>query len=248
MAEFVLKQPGGQSRDSIKALRAIAINVLGQVAYGLSNRKPFIPMELPQDPESNFSYVDAISLCTELLIFAALVPNWFLSLSFMPKVARTLGAALRNLPSLTRDMLNQERVRAVSGLDPRDNLVSMLVRLSDQEKSQAQGKVKPNVTVLPSHDRTQFLTEDEIAGNMFVFTAAGFDTTANTLAYAVTLLAAYPQWQVWVHEEVDHVLGVLSESKVPGYNIIYPKLGRCLALMVSSFVVPPTTTRTRLKL
>ena len=29
---------------------------------------------------------------------------------------------------------------------------------------------------------TAGLTEDEIMGNLFVFTAAGFDTTANTMA------------------------------------------------------------------
>ena len=46
----------------------------------------------------------------------------------------------------------------------------------------------------------------EILGNLFQFTAAGFDTTANTMAYAIKILAIETKWQDWIIEEIDSVL------------------------------------------
>ncbi|KAM5347652.1 hypothetical protein ACJ41O_007476 [Fusarium nematophilum] len=222
MANFMLGMPKGESRDTIEGLRVIAINVLGQVAYG--QPKPFGRMKLPSDPDSSMSYTDAISLCTEQLVVAALVPARLLRLPVLPKTLQTVGAALQNLPDLTKNMLDQERRRTLSGVGAPDNIMSMLVRLSDQEKNKGHDKLlgRPN----------QYLTEEEIAGNLFIFTAAGFDTTANTMAYAITLLAAYPKWQLWVQDELDFVLSAQKGVDMPEYSTTFPKLTRCLALMV----------------
>lgn len=246
MADHLLNHPGGESRDTINCLRGIAINVLGQVGYG--QPKPFQPMELPRDPKERMTYVEAISLCTELLVISALMPGWLLRLPFMPRVIRTVGAALKSLPGLTEDMLDQERQRQAmtsseKKLDDqqaaarvgggsktaRDNLMSQLVRLSDQGR----------IGGISSGDKVgagsgQYLTEDEIAGNLFIFKGAGFDTTANTMTYAVGLLAAYPDWQAWMQEELDHVLGGANEENGAGldYATHFPKLNRCLAVMV----------------
>jgi hypothetical protein len=222
MADFMLGMPKGESRDTIEGLRVIAVNVLGQVAYG--QPKPFGRMELPRDPDSNMSYIDAISLCTEQLVVAALVPARLLRLPVLPKPLQTVGAALQNLPDLTKKMLDQERRRTVAGVGAPVNIMSMLVRLSDQEKGKRHCKLLGRAN--------QYLTEEEIAGNLFIFTAAGFDTTANTMAYAITLLAAYPKWQLWVQDELDFVLSTQKGSEVPEYSTTFPKLTRCLALMV----------------
>ena len=47
-----------------------------------------------------------------------------------------------------------------------------------------------HVTALESlrDDGKALLSEDEMMGNLLVFTSAGFDTTANTLSYAPVLL------------------------------------------------------------
>jgi cytochrome P450 len=81
------------------------------------------------------------------------------------------------------------------------------------------------------HSEKQSLSDDEIAGNLYQFTLAGFDTTANTLAYAVTMLAAHPKWQDWIIEEITEVQDSLGGSNA-GYAEIFPRLKRCLALMV----------------
>jgi len=104
--------------------------------------------------------------------------------------------------------------------------MSMLVRLSDNAKSSKAGGATG-----------QYLTEEEISGNMFIFTGAGFDTTANTLTYAIVLLSAYPEWQTWIQEEVD---GVLGGTASPDYTTVFPKLTRCLALMFETLrLFPP---------
>jgi cytochrome P450 len=193
------------------------------------------------------SYVDAIALCTENLLLAAFLPASLLKLPVMPRLLQTLGLALTRLPSLTQNMLDQERQRALHTASSASNIstgkpdgspttiMSTLVRLSDQEKNRAEGD---NASVL-KHDQSMkrdtksYLTEEEIAGNLFIFTAAGFDTTANTMSYAVTLLAVYPEWQAWIQTEIDIVLASLSET--PDYATAFPRLTRCLAVMVSLY-------------
>lgn len=94
----------------------------------------------------------------------------------------------------------------------------MLVQLSDQGKTKGGSGLS--------------LTEDEISGNLFVFSAAGFDTTANTMGYAVTLLTAYPEWQDWIREELQSLEPDNSKWE---YKEVFPKCQRVLAVMVSLF-------------
>ncbi|KAL2880096.1 hypothetical protein SGCOL_004480 [Colletotrichum sp. CLE4] len=255
---------------TIQGLRTIAINVLTKIAYG--DNKPFAITPLPRDPSASMTYVDAISLCTELLDLAAFIPIRILRLPFMSNVVQTLGAALHRLPGLTVDMLDRERQRLAEAsssslggaldemvtttatVGKTDTIMSMLVRLSDQEKSRIDSSEKnpPVKSTTSNNNPKSYLTEEEIAGNLFIFTAAGFDTTANTLAYAVTLLAAYSEWQAWIQAELDAILGPPTpspsfssgqvERELPDYSIVFPKLTRCLAVMFETLrLFPPLT-------
>ncbi|OIW26630.1 cytochrome P450 [Coniochaeta ligniaria NRRL 30616] len=234
MTAFFLQKPAGLADDTISSMRAVAINVLGRVGY--DQPKPFHPMELPSTPDAPMTYVEAISICTELLVVAALLPGWLLRLPFMPTVIRTVGAAMANLPGLTEAMLEEERRVAAETDAARDNVMSMLVRLSDQ------GRADDRLGKKGAGGATgQFLTEEEIAGNLFIFTGAGFDTTANMLTYAVALLAVYPEWQAWIQEEIDVVFGAAAGAEgTLDYTTCFPKLNRCLALMCETLrLFPP---------
>ncbi|CAK7207575.1 hypothetical protein SEUCBS139899_010385 [Sporothrix eucalyptigena] len=249
MADFMLAQNEGRSTETVSSLKAIAMNVLGQVGYG--QPKPFKPMSLPKDPEAPMAYVDAISLVAELLAVAAIVPNAILAFRYMPMILQTLASAMRRLPGLTADMLDQERQgqktrKAAAEEDSfhgRENIMSMLVRLSDQAKtsgSESNEKTAPTAA---------HLSEDEIAGNMFLITGAGYDTTANTMSYAAVLLAAYPNKQAWLQEELDRAFGgssngLSSAEKVArlrelDYTTVYPQLARCLAFMFETLRLYP---------
>ncbi len=221
----------------VRGLRTIAINVLARIAYG--HNKPFALSPPSIRLSADISYVDAVSLVTEKLIYAAFLPASFLGLPFMPQVSQQLGTALKRLPGLTKDMLNQERQKSASASpdvtqateSPNNNpdtIMKTLVHLSDQEKN----STDTSTPELSDKITKKFLTEDEIAGNLFIFTAAGFDTTANTMAYAVTLLAVYPEWQAWIQTEIDTVFGGPDMSRTD-YATAFPQLVRCLAVMVS---------------
>jgi cytochrome P450 len=235
--------------QTILGLRTIAINVLARIAYG--HHKPFALPSSSRKPSSEMTYVDAISLVTELLVPAAFLPARLLKLPVMPQILQTLGAALTKLPELTRAMLDQERKTRCSTFsdsgqrmavtsDERPNtIMSTLVRLSDQETERSDVEISvssegQNLTTGGSDAGSSYLTEEEIAGNLFVFTSAGFDTTANTMAFAVTLLAAYPEWQAWIQNEIEVVLGSGNGLDSTDYATAFPQLTRCLAVMVSA--------------
>ena len=61
------------------------------------------------------------------------------------------------------------------------------------------------------------------------------------MSYALVLLAAYPQWQAWIQAEIDAVRrdydGLLAEEQ---YAKTFPRLTRCLAIMVSSVCLAST--------
>ena len=77
------------------------------------------------------------------------------------------------------------------------------------------------------------LTETKIYGNIFVFSFAGHNTTANVLAFAVELLATRPAILDWIAEELQGVIGY-KEPTEWSYHDDFSPLKRCLAVIVSN--------------
>jgi cytochrome P450 len=155
------------------------------------------------------------------------MPAKMLTLPICPPSWREIGHAKNEFPLHTREMLESERRLQAESPEPRNNLMSVLVRLSDSSKA----KEQPDLATDDASKTAQILSEEEVLGNLFIFTSAGFDTTANTMAYALALLTAYPEWQEWLYEEIGQVVGDQNMDGLE-YNEIYPHLPRCLALMV----------------
>lgn len=206
----------GETNATIQGVRSIAINVIGAVAYG--NWKPW-----GHDSESapsgyRLSYMDAIYNVVVNLVPAAFVSVRILTSPIMPKSVREIGYAVSEFPGHVKDLLAKERRSKGAG---NNNLMSTLIKVSDAESKSDSIDTKQKL----------FMTEEELAGTLFQFTIAGFDTTANTMAYAIALLATYPEWQVWIQEELDDKV---RTKEIPEYEKTYPVLKRCLALMVFS--------------
>jgi cytochrome P450 len=213
MSGYLVENPGGKT---INGLRNIAINVLGRSSYGQSQEwTPDEPIDT-SDVQQELTYFKGISLITLMLLQAAFLPPKFMKLWFMPSGLRLLGRGMEALPKLTRDLLDSERNAAKKDSVPRNNLLSQMIRLSDECKASKSGLT---------------LTEEEIHGNLFLVSAAGFDTTANTMAYAVTLLAAYPEWQDWMRGDLH---GLDDDPSSWVYDEVFPKCRRILAIMVRS--------------
>jgi cytochrome P450 len=77
------------------------------------------------------------------------------------------------------------------------------------------------------------LSDQEITGNVFIFTLAGHETTATTMQTALVLLAAHPELQQEIHEELDMIYRGKSEGEGLLYESDYPKMRRVMALFVS---------------
>jgi cytochrome P450 len=188
------------------------------------------------------TYVDGIALVVDLLLTAAFVPASILQLPFMPQLSKKLGQAMVKLPDLAVDILDQERKRSSSANSEefQNTIITTLVCLSDQCKAQDDNHCSSDKSVETGSNK-QYLTEEEIAGNLFTFTVAGFDNTSNTMSYAICLLAAYPEWQAWIKAEIDVVLGAQDNEQISmeDYKTIFPKLTRCLAVMFETLRLYP---------
>ena len=134
------------------------------------------------------------------------LPSWA-----MPKKLEEMKSALREFRAYMVEMIEEERESTGEKKSEGDNLLSVLIR-----SSQSEGR--------------SVLSDEEIIGNMFIYNLAGHDTTANTLAYAITMLAMDLRIQEWIGEEVLSVFGNGEEWE---YENIFPRLKRCLAVMVS---------------
>jgi cytochrome P450 len=206
--------------DSAESLKRIAINVLGAAGYG--QRRDWTPGKDNDKAPPGFhvTYMQAMRLLMDNLVEMAFLPTAMLLLPFMPDRLQKTGHSVKELAALTKILLEQ------SSTSTRASITSQIA----QETSKAE-KEKSSTT----------LHEDEIVGNLFVFSAAGTDTTANTMAYAMVLLAIHPEWQDWICEELDQVLADKGDDLE--YNDVHPKLIRTLSIMVS-FPASPLQTPT----
>ena len=133
----------------------------------------------------------------------------------MPQSVRNIGTSKQRFRVLTKQILEEERQQAETRPATRKNLMSTLIALSDSAK-----------------DHSNSLTEEQISGNLFLFTVAGYKTTATALAYGITLLAAEPKWQDWLYEEISQLRQQQTNlTDDSDYNTTFPQLTRTLACM-----------------
>jgi hypothetical protein len=101
---------------------------------------------------------------------------------------------------------------ASTNISARGDLVSSMVKAGKQDTSSA-------------------LSENEVVGNVFVFVLAGHETTATTLQTALILLAANPELQQEIQNEIRDIWTAKTEGEDLNY-LDYPKMRTIMALMV----------------
>lgn len=203
-----------------KDTRTLSLDVLA--ATGFRKSYKFRASTEP-GPDEARNYRESLMLTLDNALFMMLVPPKLLTMPFVPKTWARIGQATNDFRKYMMDMLKEERRLLDAGKPGTGNLMSSLVRASEVEQMK---KSKSNT------DDARGLTVGEILGNIFVINFAGHDTTANTLAYAMLLLAAYPEVQDWIGEELKEVLQD-SSSETWNYEQLFPRLKRCLAVLVS---------------
>lgn len=166
------------------------------------------------------SYGPSLMAVIANIALLVLVPSWVLDLPFLPKSMAdfeiVVGEFKRYMVDMV-DMVDSAKLEATKGESLHPNLLNTLVQKSETGSTNVAG---------------ESLTDDEIYGNLFIFSFAGHGTTANTLTYSIYLLAVFPKWQEWISEEVCSVFGPDGDGNTLQYEDFYPRSNRCLATMV----------------
>ncbi|KAF2442518.1 cytochrome P450 [Karstenula rhodostoma CBS 690.94] len=208
----------GTTSGTVTGLRRIAFNILSTIGYGM-------PTEWSADVKQagkgeRMDFMEALLHLVDGLILLVVFPPWLLRQFWMPKSLRQIGEAYYQFYEHSSEMLQKERESLKSSGTIRNTFLSSLASVNDNELDPYEKEGRLNKPAF---------TEDQITGNLYTFTLAGYDTTANTMAYAVAMLAAYPQWQDWIIEEIDQIHKEVSDPN--SYQQVLPKLERCLSLM-----------------
>lgn len=139
----------------------------------------------------------------------------------LPDTLRRLKVSVKDLGLYMEESVLQH-MRSVTAKPEGSRAVSLLeamVRANEAGKQEQQ-----------TGGPKSYLSDSDLYGNFFVFNVAGYETTASSFIFSLSYLAAYPEVQDWVVEEIDrHYEGDLDT--VRNYSDTYPKLIRCLAVM-----------------
>lgn len=212
------------TKHSADDVRTLAINVLAFA--GFQKSYPFKSSQQADTTERTPStYRDALAIILQNVLILLVVPSQVFSLPLLPTRWTQVGWAKTAFRKYMLDQIADEKQLMSEGKAGSGTLVSNLVRASEQPQNPGTphvGKVQKPLSI------------DEILGNIFVFNFAGHDTTSISLAYALFLLVAHPEVQDWISEEINFYLGSETDFTSWQYEITFPKLQRCLAVLVSS--------------
>lgn len=206
------------TKDTVADTATLTLHVLTGAGFGISYS---YGKGVQTPPEGHdISYRDALLTVLQSVVLLSIVPRSWMAFRFSPAKLRKVGQATKEFQRYMAEMLINERGQIPKRQPESRNLLTALVRASEEAKES-------------SHDVShQGLTDDEIFGNIFIYNLAGYETTANTIATGIFLLAAYPEWQEWVAEEINLAFGDKETSPSGKYEEAFPKLRRCLAVMV----------------
>lgn len=177
--------------------------------------------------DDSFQYRDSLSKILAYIIPIFIFGARGLQSWWTPKSWKEAGNAVSVFRSYVAGLIDEERSHMSRAVRDNQHLVAALVRACEkdeqEEKSLQQAKGA-------AATRKMTLTKEEIISNLFVYAFAGNDTTAIALAHILVDLAAHPQIQEWIAEEIRHYLPEDDISKWNYHN--FPRLKRCLAVVV----------------
>jgi len=201
----------------------VALHVLS--AGGFGRECDFEKGTTQPEEGHSMSYGQSLSVIMQnILMTAILFSALKLPRIILPAALKKLSIAVDEFGKYMKERVEDVKQGALSDLTVKGNLMSALVEANESEKQEAAKGTSTG----------SFLTDEEMYGNLFMYNVAGYETTANALAFALPLLAGYPKVQEWVFEEVSEVFETGGDEVT--YEDGFPKLVRTLAIMVS-FVI-----------
>ncbi|NWV85739.1 THAS synthase, partial [Dasyornis broadbenti] len=200
----------GKAFDIQRCYNCFTLDVVGSVAFG-------IEVDSQKNPDDPF-----VKNCRTFFEMSLFKPLLILILSF-PFIMIPL---LRIFPNKKQKELNGFFIQTIKNAivyrhqqDAAERRRDFLQWMLDSRDAAAGSDVlgpsaAPRQSQAPLPSQTT-LTDDEIAGQAFLFLIAGYETTTSTLAFATYLLATNPECQEKVLREVDEFS---AKHMVPDYQ------------------------------
>ncbi|XDG07063.1 hypothetical protein ABKA04_006678 [Annulohypoxylon sp. FPYF3050] len=210
-----------------KDTRTLSLNVLA--AAGFRKSYDFRSSAEPATDEIG-SYRDSLQTVLDNIILLMLIP--FRILCMMPGEWARIGNAGIAFKQHMMKMLEEETTALSQGKSGSGGIMSSFVRAADLHH------VDSSATTPDLRGTKKGLSVDEIFGNLFVINFAGHDTTANTLAFAMLLLASRLDVQGWLAAEIAFVTGDIP-LEACDYKEISPQLKRCRAVVYETLRLYP---------
>ncbi|KAK8078603.1 cytochrome P450 [Apiospora saccharicola] len=212
--------------------RMLSLNVLAAIGFG--SHYDFRGSDEPAAVGDEVGdYRDSLMTVLDNIILLMLVP--FHVLTKLPgRYARIGNAGIAFKRHLVK-LLDDETAALNEGRPSSGAIMPSFARAAERyhrEHPSGDGKTAA---------KARGLSAEEIFGNLFVINFAGHDSTANTSAFAVLLLAAHPDIQAWVAEEVGHATKGYAAGAIEDwdYKTLYPRLKRCRAVLYKTLRLYP---------
>lgn len=221
-------------------LRALTFDVLAATAFPESShgeiRHDENAVERNDSKNQTESYREILHIVLENAILLMLIPYRHLTGRLVPRRLARIGRAAAAYKSILMKLVDDE-ARAINSIDNSASSGSH----QDNKATGPGALLKPLVRALEevngckedAKTRKGGLSPDEILGNAFTINFAGHDTVLIALTFALTLLAANPDAQEWLREEIR----AISEEKPLDswdYSQVFPKLNRCHAVLLET--------------
>ncbi|TVY16613.1 Cytochrome P450 [Lachnellula arida] len=212
--------------DMPQDLRTLSMNVLAAAAFQESY--DFIGSVNMKDRKFNTeNYRDSLYIVHKYIILLLLIPFRILTARVLPRSLGDIGRAALSLKTSMMNIINEESIAISEGTSSYGGMLPSLVRVLDQDNAQDQ-----ETKDFPTRVKRDRLSVEEIMGNVFVMNIAGHDTTANTLAFTVMLLASNPDVQDWLREELISVTG---DKPLEDWDYsLFEDLKRCQAVLIET--------------
>ncbi|KAJ5139220.1 cytochrome P450 oxidoreductase [Penicillium bovifimosum] len=228
----------GDLHEDVNALTLAVISLagFGKKLDSLTGQSQYIPSGY------TLSFLKAITDTTAFMVSILVFPAWLLRVSPLAKAR----LAHTQLDKYLRAMIREEREALNSGgsvesRGPQGNLLQTLLKSSYEV---AQETKQGEKEACFGASRKHAFTESEVLGNLFIYLLAGYETTANAIAYGLIVLALEPELQTRVAAEVD---AVWSRAAADGRNELtylsdFPQLQYMYGFMYETFRLYPGVT------
>ena len=206
-------------------IKILTMHVLTYIVFGTSYS--FLDAVDSKESTASIPYRNAIVTLIENIFLVLAVRQWILRLPIAPQAWRKVGYAIADIKQYIRVSVEREKSLFQSGLPTQVSLLSSLALSSLRQLPLAKVESRADSRLEP----LQGVSESDILGNMFTITFAGHETTGNTVSYCIFYLAAFPQWQKWIVEEIKEVFADQPSCNWE-YEKSYSRLKRCQAVLV----------------